>query len=60
MVQGDQHLVPYYLISTLSVGRLLRKGCHKFLAFAHDAEAKEVKLKDTLVISEFWMYSQKN
>ena len=45
--------MPCNLINALSARRLLRKGCQGFLVFVHDAEAKEAKLKDILVISEF-------
>ena len=53
MVKGDQNLVPCNLISALSAGRLLRKGCQGFLAFVHNVEAKESKIEGTPVVSEF-------
>lgn len=50
IIQGDCSKT---LISVLSAGRLLRKGCHVFLALVRDVDSLVAGLKHVPVVSEF-------
>ena len=50
---GERQILPYCVISAITIRRLLKKQCSTYLAYVIDNRDSEVKLEDIFVVRQF-------
>jgi hypothetical protein len=53
VLKGERKVVPSCLTFIMTVGKLIRKGCHVFLAHVKEAKKESVELANIHIIREY-------
>jgi len=58
--KGERRIILGCIISTMTVRKLLRKGCQAYLSYVRDSEKHGKELKDIPIVREYQICSLKS